>query len=414
MKYLIPLFLILISSVSAYNYHGCALAPDNLHGWVVCLDTVMILYTTDGGATWQPQDPPDSTTKRFFDVTCIDQLSAWTCGILGEILHTDNGGIDWYAQAIGLSKYATRIEFIDQDYGWAACGDGTIGRTTNGGNFWDQNFTPWYSAEYYGVSFLNQWDGWAVAGYPDSLSLGQGMIIHSSDGGINWDSLYQTSGYEDYLDVHFFNLFDGIVVGGDETDTSAVILKTTDGGATWNNITPPTNTYYLRAVDFVGNHGWAVGRFGTIIYTNDSGDSWVFQNNPATTTLFDVDFSDSLHGIACGYNIILYTTDGGQNWNATSVVEKNSTACLNKEFIIFPTPASDRLKVIYNTAVSVQDIEVHIYDTAGRELYGFVKHLNRYPDRIEWKIEFNLAGGIYFLELREQDRSLIRKFTVLR
>jgi len=341
MKYTL-LFLIIISSAFAYNYHGCALAPDNLHGWVVCIDTILIIHTTDGGTTWQPQQNLPDTVRRFFDVTCVDQYLAWTCGILGEILHTDNGGLDWYQQVIGFSKYGTRIEFIDEYHGWAAGGDGALAMTTDGGGFWEQIFTNWAANEYYGISFVNQWDGWMVAGYPDSMLTGQGFIVRSTDGGLTWDSLYQSLTYEDFFDVHFFNVFDGIIVGGDEADTSVIILKTTDGGLSWNPISAPANSYYLRAVDFVGDEGWAVGRFGTIIHTTNGGNSWYSQDNPTITevtiispdggenwisgsnhqitwsttggTLFDVDFSDNLHGIACGYNTLLYTTNGGQNW----------------------------------------------------------------------------------------------------
>ena len=72
MKYIL-LILTIISGLSAFNYHGCALAPDNLHGWVVCLDTVLILHTSDGGSTWQPQTAPGNA-RKFFDVTAYSIL----------------------------------------------------------------------------------------------------------------------------------------------------------------------------------------------------------------------------------------------------------------------------------------------------------------------------------------------------
>lgn len=330
------LFLFIAAGAYPYqNFHGCALASDNLKGWVITLDSMIILYTTDGGVNWQEQ--PNPATRRFFDVCCVDSLNAWTCGILGEILHTEDGGLTWLGQAIGLSKYATRIEFIDANYGWASCGDGVVGRTTDGGSFWEQVFTPFYNAEYYGVSFINRNIGWMVAGWPDTIAAGQGYIVRSTDGGMSWDSLFRCSNYEDYLDVYFFDGLNGIVVGGDEQTYAPVILKSNDSGFNWNQISAPANAYYLRAVDFVGNNGWAVGRFGTIIHTTDGGNSWTPQTNLLISpnggenwaggsshqiswsvitraTLFDVDFSSNLQGLACGQNIVLYTTDGGQHW----------------------------------------------------------------------------------------------------
>jgi len=440
MKYTL-FFLILISSAFAYNYHGCALAPDNLHGWVVCIDTALIFHTTDGGATWQPQQNLPDTVHRFFDVTCIDQYRAWTCGILGQILHTENGGLDWYMQIIVLSKYATRIEFIDQDYGWAACGDGTVALTTNGGYYWDYFGIPPYNMEFYGVSFVNQWDGWMVAGYPDSMLNGQGWIFRSTDGGLNWDSLYRSSAYEDFFDVHFFNQLDGIVVGGDENDYSPIIIKSTDGGFTWNPISAPGNSYYLRAVDFVGNEGWAVGRFGTIIHTTDGGNTWTFQPNPATNTLFDVDFSDNLHGIACGQGIILYTTDGGQNWIQTGIEEqqnpKDYEHNIDISLDIYPNPFRQMITIklqiprtksftpldnehLTGQANSKSQIALKIYDVSGR----LVKDFSRLaldalrPMLISWDgtddVDRNVTQGVYFIKLESSSLKAIKKVILLR
>jgi len=425
----ITVFLTLISGAFALNYHGVALAPDNTHGWAVCIDTVLILHTTDSGATWQTQSNMPDSAKRFFDVGCVDQMTAWTCGMLGEILHTDNGGLDWYAQTIGLSKYATRVEFINQNYGWATCGDGTVGRTIDGGSYWDQIFTPWYSAEFYGVSFVNQWDGWVVAGFPDSMLMGQGLILKSTDGGINWDSVYQVSAFEDFFDVHFFNLLDGIVIGGDEVDHSPIIIKTSNGGQNWNNITAPASAYYLRAVDFVGSQGWAVGMNGTIIHTTDGGDTWTFQTNPATNTLFDVDFSDNLHGLACGHNHLMYTTDGGQNWHDVGILEENGNAYLLSEYIaldIFPNPSRKNTNIKFQIPNKFQNpnvqipITLNIFDVSGR----LIKNLklptpySLLPTLVSWdgtdENGCRVANGIYFISCEINNKKMVKKAILIK
>ena len=427
MKHIV-FFLIIISGAFGLNYHGVALAPDNTHGWTVCIDTALIFYTTDHGATWQEQNVPVGT-KRFFDVTCVDQMTAWTCGILGEILHTDNGGLDWYGQAIGLSKYATRIEFIDQDNGWAACGDGTVGHTIDGGSYWDQIFLPWawQSAELYGVSFVNEWDGWVVAGYADSMLLGQGLILKSSDGGINWDSVYQVSDFKDLFDVHFFNLLDGIVVGGDETDYSPIIMKTTDGGQNWSFITAPSSAYYLRAVDFIGSEGWAVGMNGTIIHTTDNGDTWAFQSNPATATLFDVDFSDNLHGLACGHSHLMYTTDGGQNWHDVGIFEENKHSVAETPGLtVCPNPSRGMTNIkiqipnMFQAPGSKFQNTLKIYDVGGR----LIKNLelptpySLLPTLVSWDgtdmHNRKVGQGVYFIRLLTENQTKTHKLVYLR
>lgn len=421
MKYVLVFTMIFTCLARAqHSYHGVALAPDNQHGWVVCIDTALIFHTTDGGATWTEQNP-DSNARRFFDVTCIDQVTAWTCGVLGEIEHTDNGGLDWLRQTEGLSKYATRIEFIDQNYGWVVCGDGAIGRTDNGGSYWEQVFIPWYSAELYGVSFLNPWDGWMVAGYPDSVLQGQGLILKSTDGGITWDSLLQVTGYEDFFDVHFFNLLDGIVIGGDESDTSALIWTTANSGLTWTPVTPPANTYYLRALDFVDdNDGWAVGRFGSIIHTTDGGASWIAQANPATTTLFDVDFSDNDHGIACGQDMILYTTDSGQNWHGVGVEEHAAPPLPRASLTVHPNPCHNTARIAYRAGNTAHDATIKISDIMGRCVKSFSVpgSYSLVPTMLTWdgtdRLSRPVSQGIYFVHAKTNTQNRVAKIILLR
>jgi photosystem II stability/assembly factor-like uncharacterized protein len=424
MKYAL-LFLTMVSVVSAINYHGCALAPDHQHGWIACLDTVLILHTTNGGTSWTPQTTP-SGTLRFFDVTCLDDQLAWTCGIEGEILHTKNGGSEWYQQLAAFAKYGTRIEFIDQNFGWAAGGDGLVAKTENGGTSWIQYPSPWPRAEFYGLWFVNQDEGWIVAGWPDSLDTGQGIIGHSTNGGINWTLLYESPTYEDFFDVFFFDTLSGVVVGGDEADYSPLILKTNDGGTSWDTIDAPPNSYYLRAVDFVGNEGWAVGRFGTIIHSTDSGATWTFQTSPATNTLFDVDFSDDLHGLACGYDMILRTTDGGQSWQNVGVQENQSSKPQMTALEVHPNPFRRMTNITLQMPNKFQNLNVQhqinlkIFDASGRLVKSFNPEscILNHESVIFWdgKDEEGryLPGGVYFIRLVTPQQELTKKVTLLR
>jgi photosystem II stability/assembly factor-like uncharacterized protein len=421
----IILSLAFASAAFAISYHGCTLAPDNLHGWVVAIDTVLILYTTDGGITWAPQAaPPDTFGRKFWDVTCYDGTRAWTTGKhnlkAGEILHTSDGGNYWYRQEAGFSKYGTRVEFLNQSIGWSVGGDGALARTTDGGVHWERVFTDWWQAEYYGVSFVNQWDGWICAGWPDSLDTGQGYIVSSNDGGIIWDTLtgLHSAGYEDFFDIHFFNIFDGIVVGGDESDYSPLVWKTTNGGDTWNPVSVPSNVHYLRALDFVELEGWAVGKSGTIIHTTDGGNTWSVQTSPADSTLFDVDFSDHEHGLACGYNYILRTTNGGQNWEHVGIEELNVATPPAIAMTANPNPFSKLTKINFGTVHGAERIELKIYDASGR----LIRSLNpvssiQNQGSVVWDGTDNsgkrLAPGIYFVELRTAQNTQGAKLIML-
>ena len=71
----------------------------------------------------------------------------------------------------------------------------------------------------------------------------------------------------------------------------------------------------LEDVDFVDvGNGWAVGAGGTVLNTQDGGNTWVTQTSGTTQDLQSVSFADANSGWAVGANgTILETSDGGSN-----------------------------------------------------------------------------------------------------
>ncbi len=93
------------------------------------------------------------------------------------------------------------------------------------------------------------------------------------------------------------------------------VLHTEDGGQTWFRQDTGTD-YDLSAICFSDpQNGWAVGEKGTIIHTRDGGRSWVKQKSPVEYFLFGVCFvSDQKGWIATEWSTILHTEDGGKSW----------------------------------------------------------------------------------------------------
>ena len=82
----------------------------------------------------------------------------------------------------------------------------------------------------------------------------------------------------------------------------------------WQNPLPQGN--HLNDVFFINqNIGWAVGDFGTIIKTTDSGDSWELLESPSACTYQKVEFLSCETGFVIGDNgVIIKTTNGGISW----------------------------------------------------------------------------------------------------
>ena len=74
------------------------------------------------------------------------------------------------------------------------------------------------------------------------------------------------------------------------------VLRTTDGGASWHGVSTGSDAI-LFDVHFVDtSFGWAVGMFGEVIATTNSGDSWVRQPIPHPPDwLYSVCFTDPLN-----------------------------------------------------------------------------------------------------------------------
>jgi len=112
----------------------------------------------------------------------------------------------------------------------------------------------------------------------------------------------------------------------DETTMLAVgenstIIKTTDGGNTWDvQIKCCNKTACLNSVYFINeNTGWTVGNYGVILKTIDGGAHWVALESGTVSNIQSVFFkSESLGWLSIQLtpytDQVLYTTDGGNNW----------------------------------------------------------------------------------------------------
>jgi photosystem II stability/assembly factor-like uncharacterized protein len=291
----------------------------------------ILLVSSATAQAWQILTKPTSETQRSLHFSTADE--GWSVGYNGTILHTTDGGTNWSIQISGTSERFLAIRFIDNDIGWAGAGR-IIVRTINGGEDWVDikadpstskfrnslfpvsskaawapanssgvmRLTRWFSrytiedngttteqdfdfiessAQFYGIYFIGEDDGWSVGLY--------GQIIRISNASTDSPSFsYQTSGTSVRLNAVFMlDANSGWIVGD-----SGTILKTTDGGATWPPVTSGTSTN-LRGVHFINSEeGWVVGDEGLILATQDGGDNWNPQLSGVTTTLCSVFFNN--------------------------------------------------------------------------------------------------------------------------
>lgn len=218
-----------------------------------------------------------STYPGLYGVFALNSSNVWAVGAEGAILHSMDGGENWELLESGTTVLLYTVEFINADTGWVAGEDdnqhSTILRTLDGGETWEAQELQG-SGDYvpiWDVDFVPGEAGEPMRGY---CTGGLSHTWSTDDYGITWNDLRGNCGEGNFLSCCIADYNTGWFVG-----------------------TPSATTNY------------------TILFTEDGGENWTEQTNPAEQPLRGVCFADPLRGIAAGLvGTILYTDDGGANW----------------------------------------------------------------------------------------------------
>jgi photosystem II stability/assembly factor-like uncharacterized protein len=272
-------------------------------------ETVPITLTVTGApdtVVWEIKTA--GVLANLYGLHFINDNLGWVVGDYGAIYKVENSGNSIALQDSKSDQIFNDVHFTDASTGVAVGTAGTIRRTTNGGVTWDSLSSPsvW---NLNGVFFINENRGWVVSHYG---------IHRTTDAGENWETQYQTNGFFDsYRSVYFTSADIGTVIGNDQ-NIGGAILRTTNGGTTWDmqtsGITQNLQDVYFSDV----NTGTIVGWYGTILRTTNGGISWDTQTSGTSGHLKGVAFTDVDNGWTVGGGeeggLIFHTTNGGTAW----------------------------------------------------------------------------------------------------
>jgi photosystem II stability/assembly factor-like uncharacterized protein len=90
-----------------------------------------IIKTTNGGMNWTRQIN-DYTSRN--NVFFVDSLNGWVSySEFNKLMKTTNGGINWVDRYIQNGTYIGSVYFVNKNTGWVCGVNGTIFKTTTGG-----------------------------------------------------------------------------------------------------------------------------------------------------------------------------------------------------------------------------------------------------------------------------------------
>jgi photosystem II stability/assembly factor-like uncharacterized protein len=135
-----------------------------------------------------------------------------------------------------------------------------------------------------------------------------GIVLNSLFAQTGWNTLNSGASTNLYT-VHFMDTDSGYVAGAGGT-----VLKTTDGGGSWNNVSP-SGIIDIAMLDNTPGAAVIVGNGGLIMVTTDGGASWSTASSGVSDNLYSVSFVFDVGLCGGGSQTILNSTSAGTTWN---------------------------------------------------------------------------------------------------
>lgn len=264
-----------------------------------------IFKTTDGGATWIEKLHKPGTYFRA--IAFVDEMRGFAGNIGPDyfpnvsdptpLYETRDGGETWSAVTAiegpmpkGLCAiHVVRQPFINAgelDHKVTIYAGGRVGgpahllKSTDGGDSWVSTDMSQWGSMILDIEFTDPDTGFISSASSTNVAESHARILRTTDGGRSWNTVYESARpYEITWKSSFPTRKVGYVTiqnyDPDKSVTKRVVAKTTDGGGTWSEI-PLVDDFAVRqfGIGFADeNTGW-VGTTTTGFETRDGGASW--------------------------------------------------------------------------------------------------------------------------------------------
>lgn len=250
----------------------------------------VVIKTIDGGETWSTIY---TLNKGLRKINFITSMRGFLAGHDNTLLKTVDGGATWTNITVQNDiYYYNQLEFFDANNGVLSAitngGQLVSYKTTDSGETW----TPVTS-----TTNLQTMDiGYASNNVLYSVGYDQ-KISKSINSGNTWTTIKSGINGMLYFSTSFKDELNGVVSGED-----GEVLKTIDGGATWNQVlsTSYENLYVLKYYN--NDKIITAGTDHNIYYSTNAGSSWTPLNttSTATGTLYDIEFFNNGDALLCG------------------------------------------------------------------------------------------------------------------
>ena len=385
--------------------------------------------TIDGGNSWAAGVVTTDTNYRFSNIQAFNADLAWATMYLnvaaqeGRIYRTTDGGNTWTPVDPNNIFVITNLSFPNFSYFWSASEGVSVGdpaggyyeiyRTADSGTSWTRVASASIPASISGEYGLV--DCYSVVDSTIWWGTNKGRMFKSTDLGLTW-TVSTVVNADGVNKVAFRDQNIGLCIKYNSISQVYTLYRSTDGGATWNAVTPVGTHFYSDITAVPGTSTFMTvgasqaGRGSA--YSNDDGASWYVVDTGATSVdqngYTSVDFVSPTTGWAGGFtdNAI---TGGISRWVGGTVAVNGVPVAL-PALGLNPNPSNDfiRLQLVLDKRA---DVSIRITDALGRLVYNaqeksWTGQLNHRVNVEQWNT------GIYFATVEWNGNRVQQKFVV--
>ncbi len=225
-------------------------------------ESAEMLISHDGGNSWDYK-MFNEVGKTMYDVCISPDGTIYALGYESKMLISKDNGYNWQFHQPGLWTNCKAVCYPQNNMGFTVS---DIAQRNSEIYALDTNVQLQSKAAY---SFgLNDIEINGTTGY----AAGYGVVLKTIDGGNTWN--YLDIKNDNFTAIDYKNK-DNIWVCG----SGGSVFHTADGGSSWDNLRNGNaltkKKYQLRDIYFLNDtEGWCVGDNGVIIHTNDGGKNW--------------------------------------------------------------------------------------------------------------------------------------------
>jgi photosystem II stability/assembly factor-like uncharacterized protein len=326
--------------------------PDT--GYICMLNEDEILYTIDGGLSWNGME-----TGILDHIACIevrDDGSLWAGGendYSTKVISTYDNGLSWNVEFNASYYYLTTIAFPAENHTWISSYGCEMHRRIDPAPDWDMIFYKYCcecgTSYIPSIFFLDDESGWFINNYRGHMGFGHGSYI------------YYTNDLGDSIECR------------------------------------DTNDRYMFDLWFIDQQtGWKVGVEGKIYKTENAGYDWEEEESGTEQDLNKVFITEPYVGWIVGNNgTILYMDVGvGDPYDTEYNLVKNSKLRIKN----YPNPTNGIVNLQF-TVYNLQRVSIKIYDLHGREVATVMqKELAAGDKVVQYDISM-LPPGVYLAKV---------------